>query len=726
MHTRENPHARARLTVAMIVRNERDVLADSLLSAARFADEIVVVDTGSTDGTQVIAGRFGARLFQRPWDDDFSAARNFALGTATGDWVLWLDAGETVPVDEAARLREFVNREADAACVYLVMVEIPPADATGASQQVGRIRLCPRNADIYFQGRVRESVKASVARLGLTVDLAPCRILRGPREHNDEVKRRRAMRDIRLIELEMAEHGREPRLLVTLGEIQISAGAADSAAELFREAISSAAPGSTEMLEAYYGLLTTFDCQKAGRDEQLKICLEAMERFPFDAQLLCAMGGYLQAQGRADLACRSYEAALQFGQADPESWHLRDINQVVAACLSINLQLDDKSEAARKVLEEALERNPDSQRLRRQLINLHVKHRRLQDALREIGRLPDDTPHREALRSAARGACQAVAQNWIPALSYLQTAYKAGCRDPLCLRWLVVCLMATGGNAAALPVLHEWSELDPRNPEVAQYLEALSRAGQFVATDDVVASQPIGADAPSLPLGKAPAASAPQPTPAPTTQPEGDLRQLRRAAAENPADAQAHLRLGQFYLNGSDEQAAEAVWHDYLARRGDDPTVAQALCELWLRAGRIVDAITLARKSCAEPTARNPFQSLIAGVEEATAKNWPSALAKFEASREAGYNHSLVLYYTATCLLRLERHAEAEPLARALLKRDPAFPAGAALLQEIATAMSCQEVSPIAIPETRPPHAPVPTSAVHAPKHLSHPSVHIR
>ncbi len=82
------------LTLSMIVKNEEKYLEDCLKSVRGVADEIVIVDTGSTDHTIEIAQEYNAKLFHYTWINDFSAARNYALEKSTGDWVLYLDADE--------------------------------------------------------------------------------------------------------------------------------------------------------------------------------------------------------------------------------------------------------------------------------------------------------------------------------------------------------------------------------------------------------------------------------------------------------------------------------------------------------------------------------------------------------------------------------------------------------------------------------------------------------
>ncbi|MFB5269708.1 glycosyltransferase [Paenibacillus enshidis] len=100
------------ISLCMIVRNEEKYLPKCLSSVQRIVDEIIIVDTGSTDDTVAIAKAFGAKVIQMPWQDSFADARNRSFEEATGDWILWLDADEEMDVNEADKLKELLTRDA--------------------------------------------------------------------------------------------------------------------------------------------------------------------------------------------------------------------------------------------------------------------------------------------------------------------------------------------------------------------------------------------------------------------------------------------------------------------------------------------------------------------------------------------------------------------------------------------------------------------------------------
>lgn len=84
------------ISLCMIVKDEEDVIARCLESAKEIADEIIIVDTGSTDKTKEIVSSFTDKIFDFPWIQDFSAARNFSFDQATMDYCMWLDADDII------------------------------------------------------------------------------------------------------------------------------------------------------------------------------------------------------------------------------------------------------------------------------------------------------------------------------------------------------------------------------------------------------------------------------------------------------------------------------------------------------------------------------------------------------------------------------------------------------------------------------------------------------
>jgi tetratricopeptide (TPR) repeat protein len=474
MKSQQVHNGRPRLSVALIVRNEQYVIAETLESIQAIADEIIVWDSGSEDDTVTLARKKGAKVFQGFWKNDFSAARNACLSKVTADWVLWLDAGEKLDALAAKKLRNFIDTSADPQKAYLLMVEIPPTENCTVGEQIAQPRLLPVKKGLKFEGRVRETLHPSIQAAGLKVEIAPGRIIRHSRQHSQDRKTRLANRDLGLVELELIDEGRAcSRLFLAQGESYVTLGSYDNARESFIKAIELSDPGSTEMLEGYYGLLTGYNNDPKLRDAQMRICLNALDVFPMDAQLLLAAGSYFQMCNRLDLAARAFETAVKFGQTNSSTWHLCELPEVAASCLSMALQLQSKDEEACRVLEEALNRYPQSDRLSRLAIDLYIKTGNAEQAVEMAQRTEMASSKDDPLVLAIRGACKAAKQEWTPALAYLQSAYLMGCHGVLCLRWLAVTLLSNGQAEAARPVLDEWQKLEPANPELLAYIAAV-------------------------------------------------------------------------------------------------------------------------------------------------------------------------------------------------------------------------------------------------------------
>jgi tetratricopeptide (TPR) repeat protein len=492
-----------RLSVAMIVRDAEDCLTATLDSVRNLADEIVVLDTGSRDSTIRIARQKATTVLSRPWTDDFSAARNAALDAITGDWVLWLDAGETITPKTAEALRKFVDSQAEPQTAYYLLIRTPAQGVNIAGEQVARLRLHPNGEGLQFAGRVRESLAVSLAQLAWKTEGLSYTIERGSREHDPQVKQSRAQRNLHLARLAMEEEGTEKEgasawLLNCLGEATQALGDNTASLEFYRQALGQSAPASGDMLEAFYGILTALEGQEESRDAQLQLCMKALATYPLDAQLLCAIGGYLQSKEQLELASRAYQLAAQHGQLNLEIWHLDGLQEIAQHCYAVTLQMLGRDDEAIQLLQTQLAANPDAARLRRQLLEIHVRLGQRDEALDVVNNMPRNIPNREALRSAVRGACLAATGNWINGKTYLETAYKAGCREPLCLRWLTSSYLAAGNLNDAAATLEQWSRIEPLSAEVRQYRRELEAGlalsdGKRVRLDDAASSSAVPA-----------------------------------------------------------------------------------------------------------------------------------------------------------------------------------------------------------------------------------------
>ncbi len=155
------------LTLSMIVKNEEKMLRGCLESAEKIVDEIVIVDTGSTDRTIEIAKEFGAKIYHFDWINDFAAARNEAIKHSKGRWILYLDADERISQFEIQKFRKSLSELSENSGGLICTIESPHAKLTGGESDVhrGSYPRIFRNLGIdkvKFQGRVHEQISPSL------------------------------------------------------------------------------------------------------------------------------------------------------------------------------------------------------------------------------------------------------------------------------------------------------------------------------------------------------------------------------------------------------------------------------------------------------------------------------------------------------------------------------------------------------------------------------------
>jgi glycosyltransferase involved in cell wall biosynthesis len=208
----------ARVSLTMIVKNEEKNLPNCLESVRDLFDEIVVLDTGSTDRTVEIARSFGARVFDFVWVNDFAAARNAALARATGDYAFWLDADDVFAPEQRNKFHRLIHhlQRGDEAAYVMRCACDPDHDGGGGSTVVDHVRLFPVREDVRWTYRVHEQILPALRRAGIPVRWTDV-VIRHTGYTDPELRERKLRRDEAILMGELEEHPNEPFTLFNLG-----------------------------------------------------------------------------------------------------------------------------------------------------------------------------------------------------------------------------------------------------------------------------------------------------------------------------------------------------------------------------------------------------------------------------------------------------------------------------------------------------------------------------
>jgi glycosyltransferase involved in cell wall biosynthesis/tetratricopeptide (TPR) repeat protein len=284
---------RMRVSLCLIVKNEESNIAACLHSAEGLCDEVIVVDTGSTDRTKEIASELGAKVYDFAWVDSFSAARNECLKHATGDWIFWLDADDRIDDDNRRKLKDLFSSLPDANLCYSMKCRCLPDPNTGVFTDVDHIRLFRRHPAIRWAFRVHEQILPSVRAAGGDVRWADVVILHTG--YTDPALRRRKLeRDLRLLRLEESEQPDNPFTMFNLGSVTQELGRPEEALPYLRRSLAGSHPNDS-IVRKLYALIV--GCHRALKqpNEAVAACAEGLQVCPGDTELL-----YLDAVLRRD------------------------------------------------------------------------------------------------------------------------------------------------------------------------------------------------------------------------------------------------------------------------------------------------------------------------------------------------------------------------------------------------------------------------------------------
>jgi len=277
---------RARVSLTMIVKNEEANLPACLDSVAGVFDEIVVVDTGSTDRTREIAGERGARVFDFVWVDDFAAARNSALARATGDYAFWLDADDVVePADRERLVALLATLCADQPRAHVVRCECDPDEKGGGGQTVvDHVRLFPLSESIRWTYRVHEQILPALARAGVPTVWTDFKI-RHTGYGNSSVRAGKLARDEQILLAELEERPNDPFVLFNLGMIAQERQDWTNALAYLERSLAGSQP-TDSITRKLYALISRCHLELGDLPTSLAVCERGLAIDPHDAELM--------------------------------------------------------------------------------------------------------------------------------------------------------------------------------------------------------------------------------------------------------------------------------------------------------------------------------------------------------------------------------------------------------------------------------------------------------
>jgi tetratricopeptide (TPR) repeat protein len=316
---RARPAEPGTIALCMIVKDEEAVLERCLASAAGAVDEIIVVDTGSADATVEIAERFGARVLEHAWNDDFAEARNVGLEVATSDWILFLDADEWLDAGDAPKLRELTRR------TWREGFRLPIHNRHGhdSEQKIAvheAMRLFRNRPEHRFVGRVHEGAERSLpSDAPERIEAASVRIDHDGYLERTKVAKNKGDRNLSLLLRQLGEEGESGFLLFNLGTEYAAGNDLDTAARHFGRAwqLLCAQPEPTRQPYAPALAARYADTLRGLQrfDDSVRVADEALALFPDFTDLVYVKANVARSRGDAVLAEELLHRCLELGDA---------------------------------------------------------------------------------------------------------------------------------------------------------------------------------------------------------------------------------------------------------------------------------------------------------------------------------------------------------------------------------------------------------------------------
>ncbi len=232
------------ISVCIIAKNESEMIRDCLASVAPIAEEIIVVDTGSTDNTKDIAYSFGAKVIDCPWENDFSKARNRALDAARCKYILSIDADERLL--NPFELQNTLEKASHEVGGWLLKVTSEAKRGDGGTDVyvANLLRVFLNRPEIRFSGIIHEQILEPILSLGLKIDITRVELKHLGYALEPNMMKMKQLRNLELLDIQLGYHPQDGHALYQRAKTRLALGELDEAENDMSDAIKYIRPNS--------------------------------------------------------------------------------------------------------------------------------------------------------------------------------------------------------------------------------------------------------------------------------------------------------------------------------------------------------------------------------------------------------------------------------------------------------------------------------------------------
>jgi glycosyltransferase involved in cell wall biosynthesis len=319
------------ISLCMIVKDEEAMLGRCLESVRDVVDEMVIVDTGSTDRTVKIAESYGARVFTYPWGDSFSDARNYGIARATMDWIFIMDADDEFEKQDSGMLRDMTSENAVATAYYCKTLSFM-GDEPDLANVVSNLNIYLfRNRMGYrFTGDIHEQISCADPSAKTVTAISDMRVYHYGYLNNAMRSQKKRARNMQLIQKELEKCPDNPFMLYNLGNEYIALRNVRDAYDCYLKSYAHMDPAVAYSSKLILRLVTC--CELLGNTaEQMKFINEGLAHYPKFTDLEFIRGTLWMQKERYLAAIRSFKKCLSMGDPPLMLSHVAGVGTYRAA-----------------------------------------------------------------------------------------------------------------------------------------------------------------------------------------------------------------------------------------------------------------------------------------------------------------------------------------------------------------------------------------------------------